>query len=153
MDSLTQARLQAIRLLKVRPRSEAELRDRLTRKGASPETVETLLEEFRRKGLVDDVKFAKLFATQRALSKPMGKRALMAELKAKGVAPDLISRAVGEALGDRDEESAARELAAARISRLKDIPKPAQQRRLFGFLSRRGFSGDVVYKVVREVVG
>ncbi len=151
MNPNAAARAQAIRLLKVRPRSESELRERLSRKGVGPEAVETLLEEFRRKGLVDDAKFAKLFATQRVLSKPMGKRGLMADLKAKGVAPDLAGEAVRQALGGQEEETVARQLAESRLSRLKELPQAAQQRRLYGFLSRRGFSGDTVYKVVREV--
>ena len=150
-ESFSKARACALRLLKVRPRTEAELRQRLMAKGFGAAVQENLLEEFRRKGLMDDAKFAQYYVNQAVFSKPMGRRALLHGLKARGVSEEMASEAVALGTKDQDELETARQLAAGRFSRLRGLAAPVVQRRLFGFLSRRGFSSDVVYKVVREV--
>ena len=149
--TLEEARAHGIRLLKFRPRSEVELRQRLLRKGFSQAVVDPLIEEFRRKGFLNDAKFAQYFATQQMTAKPSGRRALLMSLKAKGVDPQLATQAVEMASGGRDELEVAREVALARFSHLQGVAPEAAKRRLFGFLSRRGFSSDVIYQVVREV--
>lgn len=50
-----------MRLLKLRPRSERELGERLGRKGFPPAVVNAVLKELREKGLVDDARFARFF--------------------------------------------------------------------------------------------
>lgn len=144
-------RSQALRLIKFRPRTEAELRQRLTRKGCRGEEIEAVLAEFRQKGLLDDAKFARLFVAQSVLSKPVGQRKLLFQLRTKGVAPELAEAAVSSGTQAEEEVETARRLAAGRLARMKGLERAAAERRLFGFLSRRGFSGEVVYKVVREL--
>ena len=151
MKSAVSCRSQALRLLKFRPRTEGELRDRLLRKGCPLQEIEAVLAEFRQKGLVDDAKFARLFVAQSALSKPVGRRMLLSKLRGKGVAPELADAAVAGGTRPEDELETARQLAAGRLERMKGLERAAVERRLFGFLSRRGFSGDAVYKVIREI--
>ena len=148
---LERARAQAYLLLKFRPRSESELRKRLTSKRIDPAVLDSLLEELKKKDLVNDAKFAQYFANQRMVEKPMSRRALVMDLKAKGVSSDLAAQAAGAAAGEQGEFETARELALRRVSQMKGVDKQALQRRLAGFLGRRGFSSEVVFKVVREV--
>ncbi len=114
--------------------------------------IEKLVAEFKQKDLLNDAKFARYFAAQQMVMKPAGRRALMAKLKAKGLDSSLSAQAVEAAADGKDELTMARELAESRITSLKGLKPDAAQRRLFGFLSRRGFSSDVVYKVVREMI-
>ncbi|MBI3615220.1 MAG: regulatory protein RecX [Candidatus Omnitrophica bacterium] len=153
VSSLERARAQALLLLKFRPRSESELRRRLTSKRVDPAVLDSLLVELKKKDLVNDEKFARYFAGERMASKPMSRRALVMDLKAKGVSSDVALQAVGQSVGEQDEFQTARELALRRVAHLKGVGKEALQRRLAGFLARRGFSSEVVYKVVREVGG
>lgn len=150
-ESLSKARTSALRLLKIRPRTEAELRRRLLQKGFAASLQDSVVEEFKRKGLIDDAKFARLYVTQAVHSKPMGRRALGFQLRARGIAGDVADEAIASGTKDQEEMETARQLAARRLTRLKGLEAAIVQRRLFGFLSRRGFSSDVVYKVVREV--
>ncbi len=151
METESKAKLQALRLLKVRPRSEQELRKRLLGKGFGPADVEALLEQLKRKELINDVKFARYFATQKMLSKPVGRRLLNNSLRAKGISPEIAAGAVEKATEGIEEIEVARQLALGRLSSIRGLDRPAAQRRLFGFLSRRGFSSEVVYRVVREL--
>ena len=151
MDSLEKARACALRLIKFRPRSEAELKTRLGREGFSASTIDTLLAELKRKDFVNDAKFARYFATQRMTMKPMSRRALAADLKSRGIEFQWIEQALNEATEGTDELETARALAQSRSSHLKGLKPEAAKRRLFGFLSRRGFSSDIAYRVIRDV--
>ncbi|MCM8794805.1 MAG: recombination regulator RecX [Candidatus Omnitrophica bacterium] len=150
MEEFEKARARAMHLVKIRPRSEAELKDRLLKLRFSEAAAGQVVEEFKARGLVDDAKFARYFAEQKIGAGPVGRRALLEALKSKGIRPETACGVVEEVSSGRPELEMARELAAKRAGSLQGLKKEAVQRRLFGYLSRRGFSSDVVYKVVRE---
>lgn len=151
MALLDQGIEKALRLLKVRARSEAELVRRLEREGLPPRVVSQVIERLRALGYVDDRVFAVLWIAQRQASKPRGRAGLRAELRAKGIDPDII-----EDLLPRDQET---ELAAARRvvekfwPRLQKLDRRIAQRRLIGLLERRGFSWEVIRTVLKDLAG
>ncbi len=151
LDPLLRARAAAERLLRFRPRSEQELRQRLRQKGVEAPVIETLVQELARKDLLNDQKFAQYVATNRLVMRPTGVRALRDELRRKGVASTVAEAALTKATAGYDEAAAARELAQRRAGQMSGLPAATIQRRLFGLLQRRGFSSEVVYRVVREV--
>ena len=151
MEPLSLAKTAALRLLKFRPRSEAELKSRLAEKGFGDETVQAVVEEMRRTGLVGDARFARYAATQAAV-KPVGRRLILNRLREKGIPPELAEEAARAATEGKDDLERAREAAGRRAGALEGLSRAAAQRRLFGYLSRRGFSSEVVYKVVKETV-
>ncbi len=105
------------------------------------------------RGYVDDRAFALAWADSRARGRALGSRRLRQELLAKGVARPLVDEAVAAACGAVDEEARARAAAARRLAALgPSAPGPAA-RRLGAYLLRRGFSGDLVRRVVREACG
>jgi len=150
-EPISEARSAALRLLKFRPRSEHELKSRLAEKGFGDDTVQAVMEEMRRTGLVGDARFARYAAAQHAV-KPVGRRLILNRLREKGIAPELAEEAVQAATQGKDELERAREAAARRAAALQGLSREAAQRRLFGFLSRRGFSSEVVWKVIKEVL-
>lgn len=137
--------------MKFRPRSEKELRTRLAQKGFGEETIEGVLVRFKRKGLIDDEKFSKYFASGKLLMKPVGRRSIWMQLKAKGVSESLATSALEKAYEGLDEFEMAKASASARLSRLQGLSRETLERRLFGFLSRRGFSSEMAARVVREL--
>ena len=149
MEPVSEARSAALRLLKFRPRSEAELKSRLSEKGFGDQTVSEVVEEMRRTGLVGDARFARYAATQAAV-KPVGRRLILNVLREKGIAPGLAEEAVQAATQGKEDLERAREAAGRRASALEGLSREAARRRLFGYLSRRGFSSEVVWKVVKE---
>lgn len=125
---------------------------RLRRKGFPEGITETVLAELTKTGLVDDARFAAYFVSQAVSSKPVGRRALTHHLRALGVGSELAAQAVERGTAGQDELELARALASERLPRMKDVKPEAVRRRLFGFLSRRGFSSEVAYRVVRELI-
>ncbi|HEU4759741.1 MAG TPA: regulatory protein RecX, partial [Dehalococcoidia bacterium] len=134
----------ALRLLSYRPRSEAELRQRLARRGAPPPIVQQTIDRLRELGLVDDEGFARSWVESRDQASPRSRRLLASELRAKGVArPDADT-----AVASVDDEDAAYRAGQRRARTVAGLPWPDFQRRLSGFLLRRGFG----YETVRTAV-
>jgi regulatory protein len=100
---------------------------------------------------VDDAGYARHWVTTRA-TRGYGAARLRAELRARGVAPSLIDAA----LGGLDSDAAlgrARDLARRRLPALRRGRAERRASRLRDYLLRRGFSGSIVMRVVREVAG
>ena len=137
----------SLRLLSYRPRSEAELRQRLARRGTPPALVDSTIERLRELGLVDDAAFAQAWVDSRDRASPRGRRLLRQELLAKGVDSD-TSR---ELLESVDEPDAALRAASRRAASLRDLSYDEFRRRLGDFLRRRGFDYDTVRRTVERL--
>lgn len=148
MTEEERARAYLLKLLKHRPRSRHEAFVRLHHKGFSGETIESMLEQAARAGVLDDAKFAQLWVEDRLARRPRSRRMLERELRAKGVAPEHIQRAIARA--DLDEEFFVRQLIAERLPRLRALDEQTRVRRLVGFLRRRGFSEEIIYRVLKS---
>ncbi len=146
-SALERALSAAYRLLTYRPRSEAEVRTRLLRKGFDPATVEAALEKLRAQGLLDDLAFGRFWRESREAFSPRGEHLLRAELRQKG----LPGETVGEVLADFDEAESALKVARSLRRRLDKLPSEERRRRLWGQLARRGFAPDTIQQVVRQV--
>lgn len=150
-DQGWKAREAALSLLSVRARSIAELDRRLREKGFDAELVESTLARLREHGMLDDAAFAESFVRDRVRLKPRGRRSMQQELRRKGVDPALAGDAISEVMeGESTSElELARRAAARWRPRAGEDPQSAR-RRLFGFLARRGFGGDVSRTVLAE---
>ncbi|MBI1885114.1 MAG: RecX family transcriptional regulator [Chloroflexi bacterium] len=146
-DARQQALNSALRLLSYRPRSEAELRLRLARKGAAAALVDETLARLRSLGLLDDGAFARYWVESRQQLSPRGRRLLWRELTAKGVDRETVQ----EAVASLDDAEAAYRAGEKRARTLKALEFPEFRRRLGDFLIRRGFDYDVVAEVTARL--
>jgi len=128
-----------VRMLARRAHSRAELRLKLRRRGYQPGEIEEALTRLTELGYIDDEAFARALAGRR--SGERGRRAIAAELMAKGVGRDVIQAALGE-VGD-DAEVAA----AGRLLKRRPGSEPAEK--TLARLARRGFSREVIAKAWR----
>ncbi|EFO81086.1 regulatory protein RecX [Oscillochloris trichoides DG-6] len=148
----------AIRLLEQRPRSEAELRQRLQRLDFRSDAITYALDRLRDLGLLDDAAFSRTWIENRRTFRPRGSLALRDELRRKGVARDLIDAALADADGEDEDAAAAQEIERARdmaqraMHRYANTPDwPTFQRRMGGYLQRRGFSFDTIRPILKEL--
>lgn len=140
---------QALRLLGVRPRSRAELRDRLLRGGADRAIVGRVLRRLEAQGLVDDGAFARFWAESRHAFNPRSPRLLSLELRQKGVPPEAIAQAVEGV--DEDEE--ALRAARRRLRGLQGLGYAEFRRRLGARLRRRGFGYETIARIIDRIWG
>jgi regulatory protein len=138
----SRARARALRLLAARPRTEAQIRERLVLAGF-PEEADGVVTWLRGLGYLDDAAFARDRA--RALVAPgrLGPRLAERRLAASGIPRDDARRAVAEALG-ADETARCRHLAERRARRPIAELDDRERARLGRFLLGRGFSGRAV---------
>src|SRR3989441_11623945 len=76
----------AVKLLAAKPRSIAELRERLLQgRGSNKAVVETVIARLREYGYLDDERFAFGYASLKVRQRPVGKRRLQRDLQLKKV--------------------------------------------------------------------
>ncbi len=141
----------ALTFVAYRPRAEREVRDRLRRREFAPAAIDAAIERLRGWRYLDDRAFAEYWVENRAEHAPRGRRALEAELRAKGVDRDVTGDVLEQV--ELNEEDAALELARKRLPRLAALDEPTQRRRLAAFLGRRGYSWDVIRPVLDRLYG
>jgi regulatory protein len=112
---------------------------------------ERVLSRYTEVGLIDDAAFAKAWVQSRHTGRGLARRALAAELRQRGVADDTVKEAVEE-LDPGQEETAARELIAKRLPATRGLDPTKRTRRLLGVLARKGYSGGLAYRVVRDAL-
>lgn len=148
LDESERARESALNLLSYRPRSEREVRRRLQRKGFSEQAIEGAVQRLLRAKLLDDEAFARYWISNREQFRPRGQFALRHELGRKGVPSGIIDRL----LRDVDEAENAYRAAIRRLSRWQRMDPSERQRKLTGYLQRRGFRYDVIREVWERLV-
>ena len=136
-------------LLAARDRTRAELFRLLTAKGFSRADSEVALERLNEEGYLDDRRFAYTWARSRLRTKPVGPHRLRQELEAKGVEDDLVREVIKD-IYEEGEEAAARRAMARKLSGLGHLPAASRAGRVARFLKRRGFSTEVIRRLVRE---
>ena len=144
------AKAAALRFLKIRPRSIAELKEKLEVKGFSSTEIEKTVLDLLASGLLDDRAFTKSWINYR-LARPFGFRRIIQELKAKGIDREIIEQAVAEIQGSYNPQEAVQQLAQRRWQRLPAIDPEKKKKRVLDFLLRRGFDADIVIKILKKL--
>lgn len=137
----------ALRYLSHRPRTETEVRSRLRLRGIDDALVDKVVSLLKLQGLVDDAAFASLWRENRLSFSPRSGRLIGAELRRKGVSPDLIS----SALSGVDDDSAAYRAAEKRARAISGLDRQDFRRRLGAFLTRRGFGYETAGRTVERL--
>jgi regulatory protein len=137
----------ALRLLAMGPRSEHDLRERLTRRrGFRREAVDHAVQRMRDLGYLNDAAFARLWVESRQSSTPRSKRALAFELSRRGVDREQLDAAL-ESVSDAD---AAYDAAQRRLRSLRGLDRQTFERRLGNFLNSRGFGYGVARSTIQR---
>jgi regulatory protein len=135
-----------------RARSRADLATKLAQKDVPEEIAHRLLDRFEEVGLVDDAAFARQWVEQRQSGRGLARRALAQELRRKGIDDEVAREALDE-LDPDDEVEAARVLVRRKLRSVRGLDQQVAVRRLTGMLARKGHSGGVAFRVVREELG
>ena len=151
-DEYQRSYVSALRLLGLCDRSKKELKDRLSRKGYSPEVVETVIGKLESYDYINDERYALKFATDAVKIKNSGPEAVRAGLYRKGIDRRIIEKAVIGVFKDYDEKEVAMR---AMKKKLKNINQKSEIRkddvkRLSDHLRRKGFSYDIIRETLRE---
>jgi len=144
----------AMNALASRGRSTKELERWLTQRGIADPHIDATIAKLTKLGLLDDARYAHEFVRSRVAGRGTSVWSLRRELARRGVERSLADEAINEAMveGGVDELAIARREAAKKWRTLSRVDRAAARRRLMAFLLRRGFPGDVVQMVSRELL-
>ena len=148
--SVDDAREICLKQLASSPKSRAQLETVLKRRGTDPAVAAEVLDRLEDVRLVDDTAYAESYVTSRRAG-TLSRRALGHELRSKGVAGSVVEEAL-DTLDPEAEIETARALVARKLPSTRNLPMDARVRRLVGVLARKGYSGGLALRVVREAL-
>ena len=150
-DPESVARGICLRALTGAPKTRQQLADLLAKADVPDEAAEAVLDRYVEVGLIDDAAYANAWVSSRQAGRGLARRALSAELRAKGVDPEVAAEAV-EQIDDDDERAAARRLVERKVPGMRRLDRATATRRLMGMLARKGYNGGLAAAVVREAL-
>lgn len=143
-DTEDNVRKAVLASLERRRRTRSELETMLRRKGFTPAMFTPVLDRLTEVGLIDDMEYARIFLRRRAASRPRGARLLRGELLGKGIPDEIADQALAEMKLEGDPVEDALRALKPWLPKNSGLPPRDRSRKLWQYLARRGFSGDVI---------
>lgn len=135
----------AYALLARRPHSRQELKKKLAGKGFNPDHIKHTLERLSSQGYVDDEKISLNWAQSLIRNRGWGRAKIKFYLSQKGISRDVIDKVQEKIRQDFSEDDIARKALEKRF-----IASGGRSTRgkAAMFLKSRGFSAEIIYKVL-----
>lgn len=137
----------ALKYLSYRPRSEKEIRERLERKQFDPMIIDQVIEKLKDDKFLNDEDFARWWAEQRQDFKGKSKYVIKQELAAKGIERTTIDKTLTDA---KEDLETAKDLLARKSRLFSQYTGDEYTKKVVGFLQRKGFSWDIIQKVLKD---
>jgi regulatory protein len=147
------AYLDGLKLLARRELSEAQVRQRLARRGHDPGDIDEAVERLLTERALDDRRVAAAIARTETSLRGRGKLRVRIQIERAGIAKAVAKQAVDEALADVDQDTL---LEAALLKRLRGramIADDRERQRLYRYLVGQGFEGDRVLALLSRHKG
>ncbi|HKE86179.1 MAG TPA: RecX family transcriptional regulator [Vicinamibacterales bacterium] len=142
--------LAALKMLAGRELSEAQVRQRLTRRGYDRPDIDQAIDRLKATGTIDDARAAAVIARRETTVRRRGKARVNSRLRAAGIAPDVADRTVEQLFQEVDADAL---LAASLERRLRGrtaIDDEKELQRLYRYLVGQGFEADRVLAKLRS---
>ncbi|MGH7843554.1 MAG: regulatory protein RecX [Candidatus Binatia bacterium] len=141
----------AVKLLRYRDRSEAEIRAKLNQLKFSKSAIETALKRLASLHLLNDDSFARNWALTRVEQRGYGPLRVALELQQKGISKPLINEIIVAAFAGANAGVTARaKNLLERRFRGKDLHNPKNLRRAAALLERRGYPSSVIVELLGQ---
>lgn len=139
----------ALNLLSYRQRSIREIYNALKRKGFEESYIQYTIDYCIENNYLNDKNFAVSFVNDKINLNKLGPERIKYELINKGISKDIIDDIL---IIDRDEQyELAMELARKKLPSYRKDDTNARYRKLSSFLQRKGYSYDIISKVMRAI--
>ena len=149
-EALAAAIERAGRYIAHRPRSERQVRAKLTGLEYDDTTIDAAVARLIELRLIDDEDFARRWIEERARTKGKAPDVLVSELRARGVSREVAEEALAEV--GLDEDTQALEVAAKLVRKVLRFPLGEQGPRLYELMRRRGFAHEHAEAGARAVL-
>jgi regulatory protein len=140
-----------VKKLARRALSEAEVLSYGMDEGLTAHQANSVLDHLRDLGYVDDRVLAEQLKHALYERKGQSKAVVARAMSGRSIDREIIDEVLDD-IDSGDELSAATELAAKRASQLTGLDKQTLERRLVGFLARRGYPGNIVREAIAPLL-
>ena len=140
-------------MLARRDLSEAQLRQRLTRREHDRESIEEAITRLKAERSLDDERVAGVMARSETSLKKRGRYRVLRRIEAAGIAPAIARRAVDETFATIDADALMNEALARRLRGKARIEDDKTFNRLYRYLVAQGFEPDRVMALLRTKSG
>jgi len=137
----------AVRSLSAKAQHSCELRKKILDLGASQKTTDRVIEELLRLGYLNDQEWFDCFIRSQILKK-VGKSGIRQKFMMKGIPRQECEEALEFYMTDDVQEKQIQLLMETRYQQ-KDLDDPKQRQQVISGLARRGFSWDLIVKVLK----
>jgi regulatory protein len=127
-----------------------QLANILKKREIPEEIANAVLDRFTEAQLIDDAAFARAFVNSRIAVSGKSRSVISRELKQKGVGAEDAQEALS-VIDQEAEDKTAYAIAKKRYQQLTSLAPDVRKRRLMGFLMRRGFSGAIASRILRDL--
>lgn len=146
-DQQAEVYQKAIDYISYKPRTTQEIRRKLQQAGYEEFLIEDTISVLSDNGLLNDKYYAEQWVEERLHIKPRSKRALIFELRKKGISDKLIQSAVE----DVDDFQSGYEIAGKRLSRYEGLSKFEFRKKLGNYLAGKGYTFDVISEITQRL--
>ena len=138
-------------MLAGRELTEAQVRQRLARRGHASDDIDQAIARLKANGNIDDARAAAMIARRETTVRRRGRARVSSRLRAAGIAPEIADHAVQQVFEDVDADAL---LAASLERRLRGRTRLADDKefqRLYRYLVGQGFEPDRVMAQLRRL--
>ena len=143
------AYVEGLRMLGRRELSEAQIRQRLARKGHETEAVNAAVERLRAERALDDARVAEAIAHTETAVRRHGRLRVKRKIEQAGIAPGIARVALDAAYNTIDDEDLLKAALDRRLRGREVITDEAEFRRLFRYLVGQGFEPERVIALLK----
>jgi regulatory protein len=135
-------------MLARRELSEAQVRQRLARKGHEPDAIEAAVARLREERAIDDARVASAIARTETSTKRRGRLRVRMQIERAGIARETANVAVDEVFDGIDDDTLIEATLARRLAGRETITDDREFQRLYRYLVAQGFDSDRIIKAL-----
>jgi len=142
------AYVDGLKMLARRELSEAQIRQRLARKGHSESDIDEAVDRLRGERAIDDARVAAAIARTETSIRRRGKLRVRMQIQRAGIGKDLAKRAVDEVFSGIDDDELIEASLRKRLHGRDTLADDREFQRLYRYLVGQGFETDTIMRVL-----
>ena len=146
------AYLDALKMLARRELSEAQVRQRLARRGHDEAAADAAIERLREERAIDDARVAEAIARTESASRRRGRLRAQRRIESAGIPAAVARRAVDDVYGSIDGDALLEASLDRRLRGRETVADDREMQRLYRYLVGQGFEPDKVMALLRKRV-
>ena len=146
------AYLDALKMLARRELSEAQVRQRLARRGHDEAAADAAIERLREERAIDDARVAEAIARTESASRRRGRLRAQRRIESAGIPTAVARRAVDDVYGSIDGDALLEASLDRRLRGRETVADDREMQRLYRYLVGQGFEPDKVMALLRKRV-